>query len=160
MDNIHSAAESKESGTKIAHEYIRDILPFRYQECTSCGNRTDLTCIRCGYCYSCHWKKEEEERNHLQNKIAEIFSSPVYYAIKKVPKEEVLEQQPLQESRQQLLIIDVQGRTSEPICTYHGCDHKFSVHGAGQCKCKHPSNKALGAFNKYLKERDNEKTNK
>ena len=150
MVNIHSAAESKESGTEIAHEYIRDILPFRYQECTSCGNRTDLTCIRCGYCYSCHWKKEEEERNHLQNKIAEIFSSPVYYAIKKVPKEEVLEQQPLQESRQQLLIIDVQGRTSEPICSYHGCDHKFSVHGAGQCKCKHPSNKALGAFNKYL----------
>ena len=150
MDNIHSAAESKESGTEIAHEYIRDILPFRYQECTSCGNRTDLTCIRCGYCYSCHWKKEEEESNHLQNKIAEIFSSPVYYAIKKVPKEEVLEQQPLQESRQQLLIIDVQGRTSEPICSYHGCDHKFSVHGAGQCKCKHPSNKALGAFNKYL----------
>src|SRR5918992_5097616 len=56
MVNIHSAAESKESGTKIAHEYIRDILPFSYQECTSCGNRTDLTCIRCGYCYSCHWK--------------------------------------------------------------------------------------------------------
>jgi hypothetical protein len=151
MDNIHSAAESKETDTKIAHEYIRDILPFRYQQCTSCGNRTDLTCIRCGYCYSCHWKKEEEERNHLQNKIAEIFSSPVYYAIKKVPKEKVIEQQqPLQENRQQQLIIDVQGRTTEPICSYHGCDHKFSVHGVGQCKCKHPSNKALGAFNKYL----------
>ena len=104
MDNIHSAAESKETDTKIAHEYIRDILPFRYQQCTSCGNRTDLTCIRCGYCYSCHWKKEEEERNHLQNKIAEVFSSPVYYAIKKVPKEKVLgQQQPLQESRQQRL---------------------------------------------------------
>ena len=44
---LHSEAESKE--TKTPHEYIRDILPFRYQECISCGNRTDLTCIRCGY---------------------------------------------------------------------------------------------------------------
>jgi hypothetical protein len=151
MDNNNrSVAESKELGTKTAHEYIREILPFRYQECSSCGNRTGLTCIRCGYCYSCHWKKEKEERRLLEDKITEIFPSPMYSAIKKVPMEKVLEQQPLQESRQQRLIIDVQGRISEPICSYHGCDHKFSVHGVGQCKCKHPSNKALGAFNKYL----------
>jgi hypothetical protein len=150
MDNNNrSVAESKELGTKTAHEYIREILPFRYQECSSCGNRTDLTCIRCGYCYSCHWKKEKEERRLLEDKITEIFPSPMYSAIKKVPMEKVLEQQPLQESRQQRLIIDVQGRISEPICSYHGCDHKFSVHGVGQCKCKHPSNKALGTFNKY-----------
>ena len=49
--------------------------------------------------------------------------------------EKVLKQQPLQESRQQRLIIDVHGRTSEPICSYHGCDHKFSAHGLGNC-CK------------------------
>jgi hypothetical protein len=149
-NNNHSAAGSNELGTKTAHEYIRDILPFQYQECISCGNRTDLTCIRCSYCYSCHWKKEKEERRLLEDKIAQIFPSPASYAIKKVPMEKVLEQQPLQESRQQRLIIDVQGRISEPICSYHGCDHKFSVHGVGHCKCKHPWNKALGAFNKYL----------
>jgi hypothetical protein len=151
MDNTnHSAAGSNEPDTKTAHEYIRDILPFRYQECSSCGNRTDLTCIRCGYCYSYHWKKEKEEKSLVENKIAEIFPRPMYHAIQKVPMEKLLEQQPLQESRQQRLIIDVQGRIAEPICSYHGCDHKFSVHGVGQCKCTHPSNKALGAFNKYL----------
>jgi hypothetical protein len=150
MDSNNVSVESKESGTKTAHEYIRDILPSRYQECSSCGNRTDLTCIRCGYCYSCHWKKEKEERRLLDDKFAEIFSSPTCYAIKKVPGEKVLEQQPSQGNGQQRLIIDVHGRTSEPICSYHGCDHKFSVHGLGSCKCKHPSNKALGAFNKYL----------
>jgi hypothetical protein len=119
----------------------RPYTQLSLDECSSCGNRTDLTCIRCGYCYSCHWKKEKEERNLLEGKFAKIFSSPTYYAIKKVPTEKVLEQQPLQESRQQRLVIDVQGRISEPICSYHGCDHKFSVHGLGGCKCKHPSNK-------------------
>ena len=142
-NNNHSAAGPNELGTKSAHEYIRDILPFRYQECSSCGNRTDLTCIRCGYCYSCHWKKEKEERRLLEDKIAGIFPSPMY-SFKKVQIEKVVEQ-----PQQQRLIIDVQGRTSEPICSYHGCDHKFSVHGVGRCRCKHPSNKALGVFNKY-----------
>jgi hypothetical protein len=150
MDN-NNHLPAKEAGTKTAHEYIREILPFRYQECGSCGFRTDLICIRCGYCYSCHWKKEKEERSLLENRITRIFPPPIHHAIKKVPVEDVLEQhQPVQESRQQRLIIDVYGRTSEPICSYHGCDHKFSVHGVGGCKCKHPSNKALGAFNKHL----------
>jgi hypothetical protein len=88
--------------------------------------------------------KEKEEKRLLEDKIAQIFSSPTYYAIKKVPVEKVLEQQPSQEGRQKRLIIDVQGRTSEPLCTYHRCDHKFSVHGLGNCKCKHSTNKTLG----------------
>jgi hypothetical protein len=40
---------------------------------------------------ACHWKKEKEERRLLEDKIAEIFSSSTYYAIKKVPVEKVLE---------------------------------------------------------------------
>jgi len=145
-NNNHSAAESKQSGTKTAHEYIRDILPFKYQECSLCGARTNLACIRCGYCYSCHWMKEKEERRILEYKITEIFSSPAY---RKMPIEKILEQQLSEEMRQQRLIIDVHGTTSEPICRYHGRDHKFSAHGAGRCKCKHPSNKQLGVFTKY-----------
>jgi hypothetical protein len=148
-NNNHSAAESKGPVARTAHEYIRNIVPFRYQECSSCGNRTDLACIRCGYCYSCHWKKEKEDGSLLENKTAEIFPPPMYHAIKKVPMENVLEQQPLQEGRQKRLIIDVHGRTSEPICRYHGCGHKFSAHGLGNCKCKHPTNKTLGVFTKY-----------
>lgn len=154
--NNHSAAESKEPGARAAHEYIRNIVPFRYQECSSCGNRTDLACIRCGYCYSCHWKKEKEEKRVFEDKIAQTFSSPTYYAYRKVPVGKVLEQRPSQERRQQRLIIDVYGRTSEPICSYHRCDHKFSTHGLGSCKCKHPTNKTLGTPNIY--ERNHNKT--
>jgi hypothetical protein len=69
---------------------------------------------------------------------------------KKVPTRKEVQQQLLTEKPKRQLVVDVNGRTSEPRCTYHGCDHKFSVHGVGQCKCKHPSNKAIGAFNKYL----------
>jgi hypothetical protein len=148
-DNNHSAAESKQSDTKTAHEYIRDILPFKYQEFSLCGTRTNLACIRCGYCYSCHWMKEKEERRILEYKITGIFSSPANVAYRKVLIEKILEQQPSQETRQQRLIIDVHGTTSEPICRYHGRDHKFSAHGAGRCKCEHPSNMQLGVFTKY-----------
>ena len=131
------------------HEYTREALSVRYQDCVSCRHRTEFTCIKCGYCYSCHWKKEKEERRLLDDKFADIFSSPTYNAIKKEPVEKVLEQQPSQGNGEQQLIIDVHGRTSEPICNYHGCDHNFSVHGLGRCKCKHPTNKTLGVFTKY-----------
>lgn len=142
MDNNNnlSIAESKEARTKTAHEYIRDILPFSYRDCISCGNRTDLACIRCGYCYSCHWKKERAEKRLLEEKLSEIFPSPSYYAKKKVTIEKEV-QQPSFEKRLSQLVVDVFGRTSEPICRYHGCEHQTSLHGLGSCKCKHPSNK-------------------
>jgi hypothetical protein len=145
--DIYSAAESKESGTRTPHEYIKDILPFRYQECVSCKNRTGLTCIKCGYCYSCHWKKEKAEKRLLDRTLNEIFplspSSRKNALVRKEAKES-----PLPQQQQQQLIVDVHGRTSEPICTYHRCDHKFSLHGQGShdCKCKHPTNKTLGIF--------------
>src|SRR5919201_7101799 len=44
------------------HEYLRDTVSIKYQECKSCKNRTQLVCIKCGYCYSCHWKEEEKEK--------------------------------------------------------------------------------------------------
>lgn len=130
MQSSSSLPSEEQAKLLTPHEYIRNIVYLRYQDCISCGNRTGFTCIKCGYCYSCHWKKEKEEKRLLEDKIAEIFSSPLFYVREKVPIEKVLEQQPSQE-RQQRLIIDVHGRTSEPICSYHGCDHKFSVHSAG-----------------------------
>jgi hypothetical protein len=42
-----------------AHEYLRD---SKYSYCNSCMNRTQFTCARCGFCWSCHWLKEEMER--------------------------------------------------------------------------------------------------
>ena len=57
------------STPSTSHEYLRDTLSFRYQECKSCRNRTELTCVKCGFCYSCHWKKEElEKKKKIQSK--------------------------------------------------------------------------------------------
>jgi hypothetical protein len=52
-----------------------------------------------------------------------------YYASKKVPIKEVVKQQPSLEKRKVQLVVDVHGRISETICTYYGCDHRFSAHG-------------------------------
>jgi hypothetical protein len=44
------------------HEYLRDTpVPIYtiYKECVSCNSRTQFTCVKCGYCYSCYWKLEE-----------------------------------------------------------------------------------------------------
>jgi ferredoxin len=32
-----------------------------YRVCKDCNKRTPHVCIKCGFCYSCHWKIEEEE---------------------------------------------------------------------------------------------------
>ncbi|HEY9386265.1 MAG TPA: hypothetical protein VIP70_04450, partial [Nitrososphaeraceae archaeon] len=60
---------------RTPHEYERDTLSFRYQECKSCENRTELACIKCGFCYSCHWKEEEVEKKQLRNKLDNSYSS-------------------------------------------------------------------------------------
>jgi hypothetical protein len=41
------------------HEYLRDI---KFTYCNSCKNRTQFTCFRCGFCWTCHWIKKEMER--------------------------------------------------------------------------------------------------
>jgi hypothetical protein len=96
-NNSHSAAGPNESGVKTAHEYIRDILPFRYQKCISCGNRTDLTCVRCSYCYSCHWKKEKEERRLVEDKISEIFPSPLWEKSTKEAQQQLIPEKPMRQ---------------------------------------------------------------
>jgi hypothetical protein len=94
-----------------------------------------------------------EERNSrkrlLDEKIGEIFPSSSLYSGKKVPIRKEAEQQLLPEKPKRQLIVDVHGRTSEPVCTYQKCEHKSSAHGFGNCKCKHPTIKTLGVFTKY-----------
>ena len=57
------------------HEYIWDTLSFRYQNCISCRTRTEFTCIKCGYCYSCHWKKEQIEEIELRDHLKDFYTS-------------------------------------------------------------------------------------
>lgn len=46
---------------RISHEYLRD-KESKYTECRSCSKRSQFVCIKCEFCYSCHWKKEELEK--------------------------------------------------------------------------------------------------
>jgi hypothetical protein len=142
---------------RLPHEYERDTLSFRYEECKSCRNRTQLTCIKCGFCYSCHWKKEEVERRELRNKLDNFYlssSKPRDESTAAEEGDDELQQQKEEETEQsQGMIVNVFGQKSEPICTYYRCHHKFSLHGLGRnnrCKCKHPMNKTLGVFKRYL----------
>jgi hypothetical protein len=117
--------------TRPPHEYERDTLSYRYQECKSCRNRTQLTCIKCGFCYSCHWKKEEVERREFRNKLESVYLSLLLSSklrdestttaaeeedddeLQQQKKEEVEEEETEQS---QGLIVNVFGQKSEPIC--------------------------------------------
>jgi hypothetical protein len=148
------AAQNIWNISSTAHEYLRDTLSFRYQECKSCRNRTELTCIKCGFCYSCHWKKEELEKKKIQFKplITEMkysYSSTSSSSTKTMMMttqsgESVLMQQ--QQQSEPAKVIDVFGQESEPICNYYRCHHKFSFHrlNSHTCHCKHPTNSTTG----------------
>jgi hypothetical protein len=148
------AAQNIWNISSTAHEYLRDTLSFRYQECKSCRNRTELTCIKCGFCYSCHWKKEELEKKKIQSKplITEMkysYSSTSSSSTKTMMMttqsgESVLMQQ--QQQSEPAKVIDVFGQESEPICNYYRCHHKFSFHrlNSHTCHCKHPTNSTTG----------------
>jgi hypothetical protein len=47
-------------------------------------------------------------------------------------------------------MLDVLGQLAEPICDCYGCHHKCLLHGSKECRCKHPTNKALGIEVRYL----------
>ena len=129
----------------MLHDYLRDTLVLSYDECKSCGNRTQFACVRCGYCYSCHWKKE-----NLARLGPLVMSNPIF--LEKYPQPAIIEQSHRQQmiaeqhEQQEQKIIDVFGQKTEPICNYHTCHHKFSLHGLGTriCKCNHPQNHTTG----------------
>jgi hypothetical protein len=57
------------------HEYTGEAFSLRYQDCISCGHRTEFTCVKCGYCYSCHWKREQEEEIKLRDNLKDFYAS-------------------------------------------------------------------------------------
>ena len=128
------------------HEYIRDSLHSSYENCISCGSRTEYTCIKCGYCYSCHWKREQLEEIELRDNLKDFYVSI------NNQKPNVKEQDRAAEKVRGLEkwgTLDVLGQPAEPICTYYRCNHKFSLHGTRCCRCKHPNNKTLGVAVRY-----------
>jgi hypothetical protein len=127
------------------HEYTIELSIRHLQDCVSCGHRTEFTCIKCSYCYSCHWKKEQFEEIELRDKLEDFYLSSSKG-----------KQEPKQETKDKTKefgkwgTLDVLGQPAEPICNFYGCHHKFSLHGSRKCRCRHPTNKTLGVFIKYL----------
>jgi hypothetical protein len=155
MQSYSSLSSEEQAKVLNPHEYIRNTVNLRYQDCISCGNRTEFTCIKCGYCYSCHWKKEQVEEIELRNNLKDFHASLSKSKGESTHSNNDLEwkQQDVKSGEKKSEIwgtLDVLGRQSEPICTYYRCHHRFSLHGSSRCRCKHPNNKALGVFVRYL----------
>jgi|SRR5689334_19725619 hypothetical protein len=130
------------------HEYIRDSLHSSYENCISCGSRTEYTCIKCGYCYSCHWKREQLEEIQQRDNLKDFYvsiSKKISNDISQAKKQDSTSVQGLEKWG----TLDVLGQPAEPICTYYRCHHKFSLHDTRSCRCKHPMNKTLGIFVRY-----------
>jgi hypothetical protein len=137
------------------HEYLRDTLDSNYRECNSCKNRTEFRCIKCGFCWSCHWKVEQINKTDFFSRqlVREIAkSNPSSYSPSMIinqAREKQEQHMPEQTDHYPLMAkpVDVFGKEVEPICDYLRCHHKFSLHRLtdGKCRCKHPQNAAIGA---------------
>ncbi|MDW3625753.1 MAG: hypothetical protein QOK72_03840, partial [Nitrososphaeraceae archaeon] len=69
MDNKNIIIKEYSIKKTDMHEYLRDTIANRYDECKSCNTRTEFTCVRCNYCWSCHWKKEIMEKEEKQKAL-------------------------------------------------------------------------------------------
>ena len=148
-----SSVHTKEEQQRLLtpHEYTGEAISLRYQNCISCGHRTEFTCVKCGYCYSCHWKREQVEKIELRDNLKDF-----YVSLSKACNDDDKQKPKLEQSKvkdQELGkwgTLNVLGQPAEPICTYYRCHHKFSLHGSRRCRCKHPTNKTLGIQVMYL----------
>lgn len=52
------------------HDFLAQTAQQLYRVCKNCDKRTPHVCIKCGFCYSCHWKIEGTELNQLQPLVA------------------------------------------------------------------------------------------
>jgi hypothetical protein len=134
------------------HDYTGEAFSLRYQNCISCGHRTEFTCIKCGYCYSCHWKREQVEAIELRDNLKDFYASVSKASNKDNEKQKIqpVATKDLDQWSEGWGTLNVLGQPAEPICTYYRCHHKFSLHGSRRCRCKHPTNKTLGIQVRYL----------
>jgi hypothetical protein len=132
------------------HEYTGESLSLRYQDCISCHRRTEFTCVKCGYCYSCHWRREQIEEIELRDRLKGFYVSLSERNDDEKQKPQLKQVEIKDEEWGKWRTLDVLGQPAEPICNYYGCHRKFSLHGSRRCRCKHPTNKALGIHIRYL----------
>lgn len=148
--SIHTREEQQR--LLAPHEYTGESLSLRYQDCISCHRRTEFTCVKCGYCYSCHWKREQVEEIELRDNLKDFYASQSTASNNDSQKSELeLAGTTSRDQRTERWgTLNVLGQPAEPICTYYRCHHKFSLHGSRRCRCKHPTNKTLGIQVRYL----------
>ena len=152
MESSSSSSTHTREDQLTPHEYTGEAFSLRYQDCVSCGHRTEFTCIKCGYCYSCHWKREQVEKVELRDNLKDFYVSLSKASEKDNEKQKVQQDatKDLGKRSEGWGTLDVLGQPAEPICTYYRCHHKFSLHGSRRCRCKHPMNKTLGIQVRYL----------
>jgi hypothetical protein len=144
------------------HEYIIETTTWKYDICKCCDYRTPFTCVRCGYCWSCHWKKERLEKNELlknrfgrnerlqiSNKL--LDSNTMNSEALSVQQQKIEQGQEQKHDLNQIKMINVFGEeVTDPICNYLNCNHAFSLHKIssahcnGSCSCRHPQNSIIG----------------
>ena len=119
-----TSAYTKEEQQRLLtpHEYTRELSIRRQQDCVSCGHRTEFTCIKCGYCYSCHWKREQIEEIELRDKLKDFYLS----SLKGTQKTNLQTEDKVEDQESgKWGTLDVLGQPAEPICNYYGCHHSF-----------------------------------
>jgi hypothetical protein len=148
--SIHTREEQQR--LLAPHEYTGESLSLRYQDCISCHRRTEFTCVKCGYCYSCHWKREQVEEIELRDNLKDFYASQSTASNNDSQKSELQKAGTTfrDQRTERWGTLNVLGQPAEPICTYYRCHHKFSLHGSRRCRCKHPTNKTLGIQVRYL----------
>jgi hypothetical protein len=139
------------------HEYIRETSSWKYDICKCCDYRTSFTCVMCKYCWSCHWKKEQLERNEfLRNKLLlkgyqkpNVRANNNHKLDTNVP---LLKSENKDTTNSQRAMVNVFGEEEpDPICNYLNCNHAFSLHKnrnnrckVAACNCRHPQNSVIG----------------
>jgi hypothetical protein len=128
------------------HEDINNPLIHRHQKCKFCGNKTELTCIKCYFCYSCH-KKQKTVNKHRLNIFKEFSSSLSSSSLSTTNRNKSMHKQI--QRQEPILLVDVFGQKTEPICSYYRCRHKFSLHGLNKhgCRCKTSNEQDIGSGN-------------
>lgn len=109
--------------------------------------------IKYGYCYNCHWKREQVEEIELRDNLKDFYVS-LSKAIKDIDSQKVPSQQDVAKDLDQRLerwgTHDVLGQPAGPLCTYYRRHHKFSLTVLDDAGGKYPMNKTLGIRVKYL----------
>ena len=71
----------------LMHDYLSD-SGFSYSECIECRKRSAHVCIRCHYCYSCHPKIEQLEKEKKYNPVGYEYQNNYLWSTKGVDNQD------------------------------------------------------------------------